>query len=151
MKLNNQYYGSFNVPFFDEKNENVRSYIDDEINYNPRKYIVDNLIDTVRDLESFKNLLTYNGFLIKNPLVPNDPSYSDPSKGIASRGEDFGAIDFKVVDNNLIQKGKVYAYVGPHYQNNRNFKPFKVQESGIKMKKYTLGYPEEFNFRPEYI
>jgi len=99
------YYGSFNLSYFVEHQKILGMTHYKEVDffskeYNPRYYLLQHLQNGVKDLESFKDLIMYNGYGKKHPFVEEDPSISDPSNGISSRddlaGILHGGIDFKV-------------------------------------------------------
>lgn len=104
--LEKKFYGSFNLSYFPEHQnilgmshfKNVNFFDKD---YNPRYYILENLQNKVNDMESFKNLLMYNGYGKTDSLIIDDPSIKDPSNGISARddlaGTLHGGIDFKVI------------------------------------------------------
>lgn len=117
--------------------------------YNPRQYILDKFQGRVKNLEDFKNLLMYNGYHIKQADFPDDPSYNDSSNGLASReGDSNGAIDFKIVNHEMMEKEQIWVYSGPVYQSNENFKPFDITQANNYLKKYLLGMPKVWNFKP---
>ena len=150
--LKKGYYGSYNLPFFKEHTVQTGiSYFNlnlDDKKYNPRGYLVKSLINEVNDIQSFQDLLTYNKYRMNDSKVEDDPSVDDPYNGIASRSEEYGTIDFKIIDKNLINNGNIYAYSGPIYGDNPNFKPFNKNDIKSDLKNYMEGIPEEFNFEP---
>ena len=150
--LKKGYYGSYNLPFFKEHTVQTGiSYFNlnlDDKKYNPRGYLVKSLINEVNDIQSFQDLLTYNKYKMNDSKVEDDPSVDDPYNGIASRSEEYGTIDFKIIDKNLINNGNIYAYSGPIYGDNPNFKPFNKNDIKSDLKNYMEGIPEEFNFEP---
>ena len=150
--LKKGYYGSYNLPFFKEYTVQTGiSYFNlnlDDKKYNPRGYLVKSLINEVNDIQSFQDLLTYNKYKMNDSKVEDDPSVDDPYNGIASRSEEYGTIDFKIIDKNLINNGNIYAYSGPIYGDNPNFKPFNKNDIKSDLKNYMEGIPEEFNFEP---
>ena len=150
--LKKGYYGSYNLPFFKEHTVQTGiSYFNlnlDDKKYNPRGYLVKSLINEVNDIQSFQDLLTYNKYKMNDSKIEDDPSVDDPYNGIASRSEEYGTIDFKIIDKNLINNGNIYAYSGPIYGDNPNFKPFNKNDIKSDLKNYMEGIPEEFNFEP---
>ena len=150
--LKKGYYGSYNLPFFKEHTVQTGiSYFNlnlDDKKYNPRGYLVKSLINEVNDIQSFQDLLTYNKYKMNDSKVEDDPSVDDPNNGIAIRSEEYGTIDFKIIDKNLINNGNIYAYSGPIYGDNPNFKPFNKNDIKSDLKNYMEGIPEEFNFEP---
>ena len=150
--LKKGFYGSYNLPFFKEHTVQTGiSYFNlnlDDKKYNPRGYLVKSLINEVNDIQSFQDLLTYNKYKMNDSKVEDDPSVDDPYNGIASRSEEYGTIDFKIIDKNLINNGNIYAYSGPIYGDNPNFKPFNKNDIKSDLKNYMEGIPEEFNFEP---
>ena len=150
--LKKGYYGSYNLPFFKEHTVQTGiSYFNlnlDDKKYNPRGYLVKSLINEVNDIQSFQDLLTYNKYKMNDSKVEDDPSVDDPYNGIASRSEEYGTIDFKIIDKNLINNGNIYAYSGPIYGDNPNFKPFNKNDIKSDLKNYMEGIPEDFNFEP---
>ena len=150
--LKKGYYGSYNLPFFKEHTVQTGiSYFNlnlDDKKYNPRGYLVKSLINEVNDIQSFQDLLTYNKYKMNDSKVEDDPSVDDPYNGIASRSEEYGTIDFKIIDNNLINNGNIYAYSGPIYGDNPNFNSFNKNDIKSNKKNYMEGIPEEFNFEP---
>ena len=151
----NSYYGSFNVPFFRTPHADIAGlYSFNQVDfynkkYNPRQYILDKFQGRVKNLEDFKNLLMYNGYHIKQADFPDDPSYNDSSNGLASReGDSNGAIDFKIVNHEMMEKEQIWVYSGPVYQSNENFKPFDITQANNYLKKYLLGMPKVWNFKP---
>ncbi|MCQ2817463.1 MAG: hypothetical protein MJ252_09380, partial [archaeon] len=152
------YFGSFNVPFFRDDHpeivgmnhyENIDFY-DREMN--PRSYIFKHLENTIKDKDSFEKVLMYNGYQKNNSLlVPNDPSYSHSSEGIASKSSTSGTIDFKILDKEMMKDNNMYIYSGPLYEGNDNFKPFKKSLASESLIPYLRGIPEEFNFKPYYL
>jgi hypothetical protein len=104
--MTDTYFGSFNIAYFKQSHQILGM---DNFNVDftstqldPRQYIYNKLQDNVKDTISFRDVLQYNGYGKKTELVPNDPSYSDPSNGISSRadllgnGNYHGGVDFKV-------------------------------------------------------
>ncbi len=150
--LKKGFYGSYNLPFFKEHTVQTGiSYFNvnlDDKKYNPRGYLVKSLINEVNDIQSFQDLLTYNKYKMNDSKVEDDPSVDDPNNGIAIRSEEYGTIDFKIIDKNLINNGNIYAYSGPIYGDNPNFKPFNKNDIKSDLKNYMEGIPEEFNFEP---
>ena len=150
--LKKGFYGSYNLPFFKEHTVQTGiSYFNlnlDDKKYNPRGYLVKSLINEVNDIQSFQDLLTYNKYKMNDSKIEDDPSVDDPYNGIASRSEEYGTIDFKIIDKNLINNGNIYAYSGPIYGDNPNFKPFNKNDIKSDLKNYMEGIPEEFNFEP---
>ena len=150
--LKKGYYGSYNLPFFKEHTVQTGiSYFNlnlDDKKYNPRGYLVKSLINEVNDIQSFQDLLTYNKYKMNDSKVEDDPSVDDPYNGIASRSEEYGTIDFKIIDKNLINNGNIYAYSGPIYGDNPNFKPFNKNDITTDLKNYMEGIPEKFDFEP---
>ena len=80
--------------------------------------------------------------------VIDDPSIDDSFSGIAVRSEEFGTVDFKIIDKNLINNTSIFTYSGPIYGDNPNYKPFKKKEVQSELKDYLEGIPDEFNFQP---
>lgn len=105
--LEKGFYGSFNISYFPEHQELVGMRHFKDVNFfdknnNPRHYILKNLQNEVKDIESFKDLILYNGYKKRNPLIKDDPSFRDPTNGISARndlltGQFYGGIDFKVI------------------------------------------------------
>ena len=106
--MEKSYFGSFNIAYFPQ-HQKIAGMGHFKINFydkehNPRYYILEHLAKNVKDLESFKKLMMYNGYGEKNPNFPDDPSLNDPDNGIAARddlrlngnGGYHGGIDFKV-------------------------------------------------------
>ena len=93
----------------------------------------------------------YNGYKIKNKKIPYDPSYDDASNGVAGKWDDGGAVDFKIIDQELLNKHKVYVQSGPVFDTNKNFEPFNINDYDDDTKKYMIGIPEIFDFKPLYI
>ena len=150
--LKKGFYGSYNLPFFKEHNiQTGIKYFNIDLNdikYNPRGYLVKNLINDVNDFTSFQDLLTYNKYKMDDSKVINDPSVNDPFNGIASRGYDYGTVDYKIIDKDLIKSGNIYAYSGPIYGKNPNFPPFNKNDITTDLKDYMEGIPEKFEFEP---
>ena len=149
------YYGSFNVPFFKEDHatiaglnsfNNVNFY---NKQFNPRQYILDKFANKVRTLKDFKNLLMYNGYKTKQNDFIDDPSYDDPSNGLASReGDSNGAIDFKIVDKTMMKEDKLWVYSGPVYETNKHFEPYDVSKATQRVQDHSLGMPRVWKFKP---
>ena len=152
------YYGSFNVPYFKDEHADIaglKSFKDVDFynqKYNPRQFILDKLVNKVKDINTFKDLLMYNGYHVKQKEFNDDPSYNDASNGIASReGAGSGAIDFKIVNKELMRNGVVWVYSGPVYDSNKNFKPYDVSKAEKRLQKYSVGMPMVWDFKPFYF
>lgn len=104
--LDKKFYGSFNLSYFPEHQsilgmshfKNVDFFDKD---YNPRYYILENMQESVKDINGFKKLILYNGYGKTESSIVDDPSLKDPSNGISARddliGSLHGGIDFKVI------------------------------------------------------
>ena len=153
--LEKGYYSSFNLPYFnDETVKNKLGFNGFDVdfynkNFNPREYIVQNLINDVNNLNDFENLIKYNGYKKINNKIKDDPSYDDPSNGIAARDSDFGAIDYKIVNKKLMKENKVKIYSGLIFGGeNENFLPFKkdeIENEDLK-NNHMKRIPDVFNF-----
>jgi hypothetical protein len=156
--LNNSFIGSFNVGYFPGHLEILGISHFKEIDvtskaYNPRFYILKSLHKTVTDLESFAKLLQYNGYKQPNSNLQDDPSLYDPSEGISSRddlgaGDLHGGVDFKIVNNELINNMTIYVYGGPTYMNNPNTPPFNFDTVTGFERMYRDNIPVLWEFAP---
>lgn len=153
--LKNTYEVSMNMPYFNESYEimgynKFEELHKDNIDVNPRGYIMKSLHSTIENLETFSNVISYNGFLSKARLDFDDPSKNEPSNGIMSRydleyralSNFYGGIDFKITDKKHVQSGRFVAKLGPtNYGECGNFK-FNDRDDMT----YFKGVASEFNF-----
>ena len=157
--LDNTVIGSFNIAYFKQNQNLIGLDHYRQINlmsraYNPRNYIMNILQKNVKNIEDFQSLIQYNGYHNSNPLVTDDPSYSDANSGISSRGDygynpDYhGGIDYKVVNKDLVDKMSFYVYGGPTYLYNNQFSPFDFSKVTDIRVNYRDGIPTLWNFRP---
>lgn len=160
------FLGSFNYPYFKETFETLGyskfEYFkrENDIEINPRKHILNHLNSNIKDLDSFEYVISYNGFKSKRKddktesiLEANneyDLSLHDPSNGIMSRydilespyeKENYGGIDYKFVNSELVKANKFKARSGPTY--NDNIEPFQHDGSN----KYLKGVPHTMKFK----
>ena len=146
--LKEKYFGSFNMPYFDSSFSTLGydkfSIINkNNVEINPRKFILDNLKDKITDLESFEKIISYNGYHVKTFF--DDPSYNDPSNGIMARNDILdntlsGGIDYKVVNKDLVYKLGFKAKSGP------TTSPTLNQFIFSKERKYMSGIPKNIKF-----
>jgi hypothetical protein len=149
------YFGSYNRAFFKESNENLNTKLlqnlyGERIAKASRARIFQHLQKDVVDLKSLKDLLRYNGYLLKKPW---DPSSIHPGEGISARYDLShgglqnlsGGIDCKVTNHELVQELAAVAISGPTNENNENLKTFNwkdAKNSSIAKK----GVPDEWDF-----
>ena len=151
-----QYFGSFNRAFLeDTKNDLNTSLINHLYGSNfdydgaNRGKIFHSLQNDVKDLESLKNILRYNGY--KKNAFKDDPSNDDPSHGISARFDLSnkmknlsGGVDCKITNYELAKKLTCIAISGPTNDNNENLPPFEWSKTTTKEQR--KGVPEKFNF-----
>ena len=91
----------------------------------------------------------YNGYKTKQNDFIDDPSYDDPSNGLASReGDSNGAIDFKIVDKTMMKEDKIWVYSGPVYETNKHFEPYDISKAAQRVQDHSLGMPRVWKFKP---
>lgn len=130
--FSDSYLGSFNYPYFKETFE-ILGYTkfeyfkrENDIEINPRKHILKKLNENIKDLDSFESVISYNGYRQTNNKISHkdDISYNDPTNGIMSRydlleniieKENYGGIDYKFVNSELVKSNKFKARSGPTY------------------------------------
>lgn len=153
------YFGSFNRAFFQETKRDLNQALINELygglfDYKGanRGKIFQKLQSKVKDLESLKYVLRYNGFQRNNPEFPDDPSINSPGHAIAARydlSKAFknlsGAIDCKITNFEYAKKMMALAIAGPTYDDNPNLKPFDWNDHKSDNIKHD-GVPQKFTF-----
>ena len=153
------YFGSFNRAFFQETKRDLNQALINELYGGVFDYkganrgkIFHKLQNRVKDLNSLRYILRYNGYQNKKTDFPDDPSKNSPGSGIAARydlAKIFknlsGAIDCKLTNYELASKMTAIAITGPTTDDNPNLKPFKWEDYKSLNIKHD-GVPEIFVF-----
>lgn len=148
------YITSFNSLYFKE-NKKLMGYENYSIfNLNssrvyPREYIANKIHSSILNINDFnKNLISYNGFQLNNKEF-DDPSDSNPTYGIMSRGDlknidksYQGGIDYKTINLKMIKQNKFYAKLGPTSYGNCGIFEFNDNDDMT----YYKGVSRRFNF-----
>jgi hypothetical protein len=136
------FFGSFNRAFFQETKKDLNQALISELygglfDYKGanRGKIFHKLQSKVKDMASLKYILRYNGYQLRNPEFPDDPSNNNPGAAIAARydlAKVFknlsGAIDCKLTNFELAMKMIAIVIAGPTFDDNPNLKPFDWDE-----------------------
>jgi hypothetical protein len=153
--LKHSYFASFNRAFFSETEDDLNLSLLNELygdvfsRYKSHRRIqFKTLENDVNNLESFKNVLRYNGYKLNHP---DDSSNTLPGNAIAARydlekgARLSGATDCKIVNLGLMNELSTLAISGPTTENNTNLIPFAWadhQGHGESI----IGLPERYEF-----
>ena len=161
--IEESYFGGFNKAFFSDTKKDLNSQLieklyGNELGYdgNPRKKLFNYLFSTINNMNTFKDVLMYNGYKLKGSSIDylKDPSYENPADGLSSRYDlsplksAFDGTDFKATSLSMINKMNYIAHNGPTTENNDNLTPFTwVNYNGSRVSH--IGVPEKLDF--EYL
>lgn len=144
---------SFNMPYFESSLEilgykKFEKLIEDNPDFNPRKAIYKHFKDNISDLESFRKVMSYNGYKLDDENFESDPSSKDASNGIMARydvvdGSSYGGIDYKIVNSDLVNNLSFDTKAGPTIT--QKIHPFEIN-SDTPNKEFLLGIPYKFDF-----
>lgn len=120
-----------------------------------RKKIIQHFSKSITNIDDIANLLDYNGYKFKDPSFLDDPSYNDSDNGVSFRGDLSdnnktlrGGIDFKVVNQDLVEKMQILAKSGPTTTKSNLVLDLRVFKED---KEYRKGIPDVWNFTPIYF
>lgn len=135
------YFGSYNRAFLEGTKEDLNIEMLDDV-YKTKIFetggrggIMKHFSDDVKDLESIKNLLRYNGH-----------KQEFEGEAISPRGGSFGGTDTKVTNSELVKNVSAVAIAGPT-MDNPFLEPFEFTDSYHA--DLRLGVPNKFDF--EYL